>query len=150
MRCLLFLFNFSIIKCYNLKDGNLRIRRGDSMGYKDYKIGDRLTVKVAGVQKYGVFANLDADTKGLIHISEIKHGYIEEELKEMFEVGEELSVVIIDIDEYDGKISLSTRALEKVAYHPFSNRKTNPRYGRKTGTGFSSLEKKLTHWLNQP
>lgn len=117
------------------------------MSYKDYKIGDVLQVEVSGIQNYGIFARLDEETKGLIHISEIKHGYIEEELEELFEVGDKFDAVVLDIDEYDGKISLSIRALEEAKSHPFSSRKKNPRYGRKTGTGFASLEKKLPQWL---
>lgn len=119
------------------------------MSYKDYKIGDQLKVKVMGVQNYGVFASLDKETKGLIHISEIKHGYLEKDLQNLFEIGEELDVIVLDIDEYDGKISLSLRALDEVKSHPFSNRKRNPRYGKKTGTGFASLKKKLPDWLER-
>ena len=119
------------------------------MSYKEYKIGDHLEVEVSGIQSYGVFARLDEETKGLIHISEIKHGYIEEELKDLFKVGDKLDVVILDIDEYDGKISLSIRALQKPKSHPFSSRKNNPRYGRKTGTGFDSLAEKLPQWISR-
>lgn len=118
------------------------------MSYKDYKIGDLLKVEVSGIQNYGIFAKLDEETKGLIHISEIKHGYIEEELEDLFTIGDQLDAVVLDIDEYDGKISLSLRALEAAKSHPFFSRKKNPRYGRKTGTGFDSLEKKLPQWIN--
>lgn len=118
------------------------------MSYKDYKIGDHLEVEVSGIQNYGVFARLDDETKGLIHISEIKHGYIDEKLEDLFEIGEKINAVIIDIDEYDGKISLSIRVLEKAKSDPFSNRKKNPRYGRKTGTGFDSLENKFPQWIS--
>ena len=119
------------------------------MSYKDYKIGDMLSVEVSGIQKYGIFARLDEDTKGLIHISELKHGYIEENLEDLFEIGDKLDVVILDIDEYDGKISLSIRALQEAKSHPFSSRKKNPRYGRKTGTGFDSLEEKFPQWISK-
>lgn len=118
------------------------------MSYKNYKIGDHLEVEVSGIQSYGIFARLDEDTKGLIHISEIKHGYIEEELEDLFEIGDKINAVVLDIDEYDGKISLSIRALEQAKSHPFSSRKKNPRYGRKTGTGFASLDKKLHQWIS--
>ena len=117
------------------------------MGYKDYKIGDILTVTVTGIQQYGVFAALDEETQGLIHISEVKHGYVEN-LKELFEVGEEIEVMILDIDEFDGRISLSLRTLQKTKHHPFSNRNKNPRYGKQTGVGFQTLEKKLPTWID--
>ncbi|HLR91774.1 MAG TPA: CvfD/Ygs/GSP13 family RNA-binding post-transcriptional regulator [Atopostipes sp.] len=117
------------------------------MGYKDYKIGDRIDVNVTGIQPYGVFASLDEETQGLIHISEVKHGYVEN-LKELFELGEELEVVVLDIDEFDGRISLSLRALQKTKHHPFSNRNKNPRYGRQTGIGFETLGEKLPQWID--
>lgn len=118
------------------------------MDYKDYKIGDLVTAKVTGIQPYGVFASLDEETQGLIHISEVKHGYVDK-VTDLFEIGEELEVMILDIDEYDGRMSLSLRSLQKTKHHPFSNRKKNPRYGRQSGTGFETLEKKLPEWIQQ-
>ena len=119
------------------------------MGYRKYKIEDIIEVEVTGIQNYGVFAKMDESTQGLIHISEIKHSYIEEKLENLFSLGDQLKVIILDIDEYDGRISLSLRALKETDDHPFSNRKTNPRYGRRTGTGFSSLAKKLPQWIKR-
>lgn len=117
------------------------------MGYKDYKIGDILDVTITGIQPYGVFAALDEETQGLIHISEVKHGYVEK-LKDLFKVGEEVEVMVLDIDEFDGRISLSLRTLQKTKHHPFSNRNKNPRYGKQTGIGFETLEKKLPYWID--
>lgn len=117
------------------------------MGYKKYKIGDILKAKVTGVQPYGVFTALDDEIQGLIHISEVKHGYVDN-LKELFEVGEEIEVMILDIDEFDGRISLSLRALQNNKQHPFANRSKNPRYGKQTGIGFETLQKKLPEWID--
>ncbi len=117
------------------------------MGYKDYKIGDIVEVTVTGIQPYGVFATLDEETQGLIHISEVKHGYVEK-LKDLFELGEELEAKVLDIDEFDGRVSLSLRALQKTKFHPFSNRYKVPRYGKQIGLNFETLEKKLPIWMN--
>lgn len=118
------------------------------MENKRYKIGDIVSVEVTGIQLYGIFAALDNETQGLIHISEIRHGYIEN-IKELFEIGEKLEVMILDIDEYDGRISLSLRSLQQATQHPFSNWKKNPRYGKQTGIGFQTLEKKLPTWIDE-
>lgn len=118
------------------------------MDYKDYKIGDIVTATVTGIQPYGVFASLDEETQGLIHISEIKHGYVSN-VKELFEVGEKLKVMVLDIDEYDGRISLSLRSMQKTKHHPFSNRKKNPRYGKQTGVGFESIAQNLPVWMDE-
>lgn len=119
------------------------------MSYRKYKTGDLLEVEITGIQDYGIFAKIDESTQGLIHISEIKHSYIDEKLEDVFKIGEKLKVMILDIDEYDGRISLSLRALVDVKSHPFSNRKSNPRYGRKTGTAFDHLEEELPKWINR-
>ena len=42
----------------------------------DYRIGMVLTGRVTGIQPYGAFVLLDDNTQGLIHISELKHGFI--------------------------------------------------------------------------
>lgn len=42
----------------------------------DYQIGKVITGKITGVQPYGAFVSLDAETQGLIHVSEVKHGFI--------------------------------------------------------------------------
>jgi len=68
----------------------------------EYTIGDRVRGKVTGIQPYGVFVELDEQTQGLIHISEVKHAYVKD-LHELFEVGEDVDVMIMDIDEYSKK-----------------------------------------------
>lgn len=118
------------------------------MSYKDYKIGQMINVEVVGIQAYGVFTKIDEETQGLIHISEVEHGYVDN-LQDLFRIGEKLDVVILDIDEYDGKISLSLRSLKKAKHHPFSNRRKNPRYGKQTGIGFKSLAKILPKWMEE-
>ncbi len=117
------------------------------MTYKDYKIGDIVTATVTGIQPYGVFASLDEETQGLIHISEVKHGFVDN-VAELFELGEKIEVMVLDIDEFDGRMSLSLRSLQKTKHHPFSNRKKNPRYGKASGTGFESLANQLPKWID--
>jgi general stress protein 13 len=57
--------------------------------------------------------------------------------------------MIMDIDEYSNKISLSLRSLQKPKYHPFANRKNISRYGRKTGVGFKSIDDKMPEWTER-
>ena len=80
----------------------------------EYRIGDILTGKVTGVQPYGAFVMLDEHTQGLVHISECQHGYVKD-TSDIFTVGQRVEVVILDIDEYTQKISLSLRALQAFA-----------------------------------
>lgn len=112
-----------------------------------YRIGDKVRGKVTGIQPYGVFIELDKHTQGLVHISELKHAYVKD-INEVVKIGEELDVIVMDVDEYTKKISLSLRALQSTNHHPFSNRRKNPRYGKKTGVGFQSIDDKMPEWIN--
>lgn len=113
-----------------------------------YKIGQKVRGTVTGIQPYGAFVSIDDDTQGLVHISELKHGYIKD-ISEIVSSGDEIDVMIMDIDEYSGKISLSLRSIQKPKYHPFSNRKNISRYGRKSGIGFKSIADKMPKWTEQ-
>lgn len=107
-----------------------------------YKIGDILEGKVTGVQSYGVFVQLDDDSQGLVHISECKHGYITN-IDHFIKVGEMIRVIVIDVDEYSQKISLSIRALEPLNYPPFPAKTKNRKRYNKSNIGFSTLERAL-------
>ncbi|MFC8575776.1 S1 RNA-binding domain-containing protein, partial [Heyndrickxia sporothermodurans] len=56
-----------------------------------YEIGSVLTGKVAGIQPYGAFIALDEETQGLVHISEIKHGYVKD-INDHLKIGDEVKV----------------------------------------------------------
>lgn len=78
-----------------------------------FKVGDVVSGKVAGIQSYGAFVALDNSTQGLVHISEITHGFVKD-IHDFLEVGQEVKVKILDIDEEKNKISLSIRATEEA------------------------------------
>ena len=40
------------------------------------KIGDKLEGTITGIQPYGAFVELESGVTGLIHISEIRSGYV--------------------------------------------------------------------------
>ena len=75
------------------------------------RIGDKITGTVSGVQSYGVFVKIDDEHQGLIHISELKHGFVTD-IQDRYQVGDKVKVIVMGIDEYNQKISLSMRALE--------------------------------------
>jgi small subunit ribosomal protein S1 len=75
-----------------------------------FHLGEELTGVVTGVVDFGVFVKVEEGLEGLVHISEIDWGLVEDPRK-MVKVGEEVKVKIIDIK--DGKISLSIKALKK-------------------------------------
>lgn len=74
------------------------------------KIGDKYMGKISAIMPYGVFVNLEAGPDGLVHISEISWEKVDN-LNELFEVGEEVEVLILGINENDGKLNLSIKQL---------------------------------------
>ena len=80
--------------------------RGDIMN--KYKIGDVAIGIVTGIEKYGIFVDLEDNYTGLIHISEVSEKFVAN-LKEYVEIGEKINVSIIDIDEDNKKLKLSAK-----------------------------------------
>lgn len=109
------------------------------------KIGDKLQGTITGIQPYGAFIDLENGTTGLIHISEIKTGYVEN-IREALTIGEQVTVQIVDFDEYSGKVSLSLRTLEEEKQNlPRRHRFTNDRHK----IGFAPLDRQLPIWIQE-
>ncbi len=75
-----------------------------------YQIGDVVEGEVTGAVDFGVFVKVESGLEGLVHISEMDWGLVEDP-KSMYRVGEKVPVKIIDIK--DDKISLSIKALKE-------------------------------------
>lgn len=75
-----------------------------------YSQGDELDGTISGLVDFGVFVKLDDGVEGLVHISEIDWGLVEDPRK-LFKLGEKVRVKVIEIK--DGKISLSLKALKE-------------------------------------
>ncbi len=75
-----------------------------------YSQGDELEGSVSGLVDFGIFVKLDDGVEGLVHISEIDWGLVEDPRK-LFKLGEKVRVKVIEVKE--GKISLSIKALRE-------------------------------------
>ncbi|RIW38820.1 general stress protein 13 [Bacillus salacetis] len=124
-----------------------------------YETGNVVTGKVTGIQPYGAFVALDENTQGLVHISEITHGFVKD-VNEHLSVGDEVTVKVLSVDEAAGKISLSIRATQEApAEEPKAAAAKKPK--RRQGsvksapaaeaapTGFNTLKDKLEEWIEQ-
>ncbi len=74
-----------------------------------YQVGDVVLGEVTGMVDFGVFVKLQEGLEGLVHISEIDWGLVDDP-RHFFKVGDTTKVKIIDIKE--GKVSLSVKALK--------------------------------------
>ncbi|MGQ7462995.1 S1 RNA-binding domain-containing protein [Streptococcus suis] len=109
------------------------------------KIGDKIKGTVSGIQPYGAFVDLENGTTGLIHISEIKTGYVDN-IHDQLIIGQEVLVQVVDYDEYTAKASLSIRTLEEERQKiPRHHRFTNER----NKIGFAPLAKSLPKWIKE-
>ena len=75
-----------------------------------YQVGDVVNGDVTGVVDFGVFVKLESGLEGLVHISEIDWGLVEDP-HALFKVGDKVRVKVIEIK--DGKISLSIKELKE-------------------------------------
>lgn len=66
------------------------------------KIGDIMNGEITGIQPYGAFVSLGDNQQGLIHVSEVKHGFIKN-IEDDLKVGQKVKVQVIDVDEYTKK-----------------------------------------------
>ena len=84
-----------------------------------YNIGDVLECTVAGIVDFGVFLRLEEGLEGLVHISELDWGLVEDP-RVMFKVGDKVKAKVIEIK--DGKISLSIKALKENPWTEFEEK----------------------------
>ena len=109
------------------------------------KIGDKLKGRITGIQSYGAFVELENGTTGLIHISEIRTGYIEN-IYDVLKIGDEVQVQVVDFDEYTGKASLSIRTLEEEKHQlPRRRRFSSDR----VKYGFAPLARMMPIWTRE-
>ena len=75
------------------------------------EVGAVLKGKVTGIQSFGAFVALEGEnTQGLVHISEVSNTYVKD-INDFLQVGQEVEVKVIKVDEANNKTSLSIRAL---------------------------------------
>ncbi len=75
-----------------------------------YQVGDVVEGEVTGAVDFGVFVKLEQGLEGLVHISELDWGLVEDP-RALFKVGDRVQVKVIEIK--DGKVSLSIKALKE-------------------------------------
>jgi len=74
-----------------------------------YAVGDVLEGEVTGVVEFGVFVKVEDGLEGLVHISEMDWGLVDDP-KQMYKVGDKVKVKVIEVK--DDKISLSIKQLK--------------------------------------
>jgi small subunit ribosomal protein S1 len=73
--------------------------------------GQLVEGKIVNVKPYGAFVDLNGIT-GLLHIKQVSGGRVEA-IESFFKPQQEIKVVVLDIDEWKNRISLTTKILEE-------------------------------------
>lgn len=81
-----------------------------SAAFSQLEIGQLVEGTISGIKPFGVFVDMHG-TSGLLHINQISQKYIES-LAKVFQVGQPIKAMIVNLDEGQGRISLSTKVLE--------------------------------------
>ncbi len=114
--------NLEALKGQNLTVGFLEINRNTnklvlsqrlaarSANFSLLELGQLVEGKVTGIKPFGVFVDLDG-MSALLHIKQVSQKFIES-LEKVFQVGQIIKAIIIDLDEGKGRVALSTRVLE--------------------------------------
>ena len=103
----------------------------------EYKVDDIIKGQITGIEKYGIFFNIDQEYDGLIHISEISEGYVKD-IHDFVEIGETIYCQVLEVDEVNLHLKLSIKNI---------NYKSNPI--KETRKGFLPLKENLNIWINE-
>ena len=111
-----------------------RDRERVSLGYKQrfedpwilvpekYPIGKRVSGSVVSIVDYGAFVALEEGVEGLIHVSEMSWTKKIKNPRSILEIGQEVEVVVSEVDPDKRRLSLSLRATEPNPWEQVAER----------------------------
>ncbi|MBT3314948.1 MAG: 30S ribosomal protein S1, partial [Anaerolineae bacterium] len=80
-----------------------------AMEWREMKPETTIKGKVERLETYGAFVDIGAERPGLVHVSEIAHGYIKDP-SQIVKVGDEVDVMILEVNRRKKQIRLSMKA----------------------------------------
>ena len=107
-----------------------------------YKKGSIIEGSVTGIENYGVFVNLDDYYSGLIHISEISHGFVKD-VNNYVNLGDTIKVKVVDVDDDSCHVKLSIKDIDYRISRPKRVKI------QEVGSGFGILKNNLDNWINE-
>ncbi len=79
--------------------------------WRDIKKDMVVTGKVTAIEKFGVFVEIGAERPGMVHVSELTHGYVKNPA-EVVNMGDEVEAKVLEIDRRKKQIKLSMKAMQ--------------------------------------
>ncbi|BAB73035.1 S1 RNA-binding domain-containing protein [Anabaena sp. FACHB-709] len=114
--------NLEALKGHTLTAGFLEVDRNNkklvlsqrlvtrSSNFNQLEIGQLVEGKITGIKPFGVFVDLNG-LSALLHIKQVSQKFIES-LEKVFQPGQTIKAIVIDLDQGKGRVAISTRALE--------------------------------------
>ena len=109
----------------------------------NYKKGKIVEGIVTGIESYGIFISLEEYYTGLIHISEISHGFVKD-VNDYLKVGDTIYAEVLDVDDENFQLRLSIKNIEYKKKQPVRRKKII-----ETPLGFRTLAYKLPIWIEE-
>ncbi len=107
----------------------------------EYKPGKIVKGTITGLQKYGIFVDLDNYYSGLVHISEMSDLFVKD-VNDYGKIGDIIYTKILDIDEETNHVKLSIKDVDfKIKI------KKEKKFIKEIGSGFKILEDSLNNFI---
>ena len=84
------------------------------------KVGDKVKARVTNLTDYGCFAEIGEGVEGLVHVSEMDWTNRNIHPSKVVQVGDEVDVVILDIDQQRRRISLGMKQCQENPWEAFA------------------------------
>ncbi len=91
----------------------LTMMRPLDLEWREIKVGTAVKGKVVRLEKFGAFVEIGAERPGLVHISEMAHGYVKVP-GDVVKEGDEIEAQVIEVNRRKKQIKLSMKALQPV------------------------------------
>jgi small subunit ribosomal protein S1 len=97
-----------------VKKDRVELTMIEPLGLEWKEIQPEMIVKgrVVRLETYGAFVDFGAERPGLVHVSELAHGYVKT-AAEVLKEGEEIEAKVLDVDRRKRQIRLSMKALQE-------------------------------------
>ncbi len=92
----------------------LSLEQPPATPWEELSVGKVVTGKVIRMEKYGVFIDIGAERAGMIHVSELAAGYVNQP-SDVVNVGDEVQAQIIKINPKQKRIDLSIKKLQEAS-----------------------------------
>ena len=95
-----------------VKDGRIELTmiKPLDLEWRDIKKGMTIKGTVVRLEKFGAFVEIGAERPGLVHISEMAHGYVKQP-SDVVNEGDEIEAQVLDFNRRKKQIKLSMKAL---------------------------------------